>query len=239
MLLVRNLTKRFNDVKVVDNLSFSINPSEIYALIGPNGAGKTTTIKTILGLYSKDSGEITLFNSEIANDESEVRSKIGYIPDEPVFYPFLTGFEVLDFVRNLYKISPKDYKKRLEEMLAIYPIGSTLSDYPENYSRGNKQKLSIISSFMHRPKLLLIDEPIVGLDPQSCEKTSNLFSDFAKKGGMILMSTHTLSFVDKVAVKIGVLDHGKLICEGSKSDLIKKAGNGQTLFTAYMHLVKA
>lgn len=220
MLAVNQLSKRFGKIVACDNLSFTITPRQIYALIGPNGAGKTTAIKIIVGLYRMDSGKINLFNQDITIEETKARAVIGYIPDEPVFYPYLTGKEFLEFVSILYKVPEKTYKKQLAELLTFYPIADILNDYPEHYSRGNKQKLSIIAALLHNPKLLVVDEPIVGLDPQSVRITTRVFSGFAKKGGMILVSTHTLSFVEKLATKVGIIDRGRLIFEGKPKNLV-------------------
>lgn len=217
---MNQLSKRFGKIVACDNLSFTITPGQIYALIGPNGAGKTTAIKIIVGLYRMDSGRINLFNQDITIEETKARATIGYIPDEPVFYPYLTGKEFLEFVSILYKVPPKAYKKQLAELLTFYPIADILNDYPEHFSRGNKQKLSIIAALLHNPKLLVVDEPIVGLDPQSAKITARVFSGFAKKGGMILVSTHTLSFVEKLATKVGIIDRGRLIFEGKPKNLV-------------------
>lgn len=243
MLAVDNLTKNFSSttgfVAGVKDVSFQVAPKEIYALIGPNGAGKTTTIKTIVGLYRKDSGRITLNGEDITLDDSKTKTKIGYIPDEPNFYPYLSGWEILDFVRLLYKVREEIYNKRLKELLALFPLGSILVQSPNNYSRGNKQKLSIICSLIHQPLLLVVDEPIVGLDPGSSETVARLFQGFAGMGGMILVSTHTLSFVEKVATKIGIIDRGEMICEGNVSQVVNKAKDAKNLPAAFTDLVRS
>lgn len=243
MLKIENLTKKFKtatgEFAAVNNLTLQIQPGEIYSLIGPNGAGKTTTIKIIVGLYRKDGGRITLFDEDITNDEAEKRKVIGYIPDEPVFYPYLTGYEHLNFIRALYKVSDSTFKKHLPELLKFYPMGDILSDYPAHFSRGNKQKLSIIAAFIHHPRLLVVDEPIVGLDPQSAEQTERLFREFADTGGMILISTHTLSFVEKVADKTGIIDNGKKIFEGSITDIKKRVKGAKTLSSAFVSLTES
>lgn len=240
MLAVTKLTKNFTTVKGlvtgVKNLSFHVAPKEIFALIGPNGAGKTTTIKLIVGLYRKNSGKITLDGKDLHRDP-DIKTKIGYIPDEPIFYPYLTGYEILDLVRLLYKVKNEEYKKRLEKLLVLFPIGQILSQTPISYSRGNKQKLSIIAALLHEPELLVIDEPIVGLDPQSSETAANLFGDFAKNGGKILVSTHTLAFVEKVANRFGIIDFGELIFEGKVSEIKNKNGNSN-FSSVFMELIK-
>lgn len=174
----------------------------------------------IVGLYRIDSGKISLFDQDITCFEAKARADIGYIPDEPMFYPYLTGREFLEFVKILYGGNEKAYKKRLKNLLEFYPIADILNDYPQHFSRGNKQKLSIIAALLHDPKLLVVDEPIVGLDPQSIKATAVLFRDFTKNGGMILVSTHTLSFVEELATKVGIIDGGKLIFEGKPKNLV-------------------
>jgi ABC-2 type transport system ATP-binding protein len=242
MLVIDRLTKKFTtpagELIAVDNLTFTIAPSDIYALIGPNGAGKTTTIKIIVGLYRANSGKVTLFGEDITADDAKAKVAIGYVPDEPVFYPYLTAFEHLDFVRRLYNISEKTYKKSLEELLYLYPIGNILSSYPEHFSRGNKQKLSIIAALLHHPRILIMDEPIVGLDPESVETTAKILHDFAQNGGMVLLSTHTLSFVEKVAKRVGIIDNGKLIFEGSLSEVKKRGKAEKSLFSAFVSFTK-
>lgn len=214
----------------VDRLSFTVKPKEIYALIGPNGAGKTTTLKIIVGLYQKTSGEVRLFGDDVTRDASARRTLIGYIPDEPVFYPYLTGREFLDFIRILYEVPESVFKKKLTELLKLYPIEDILREYPDRFSRGNKQKLSIISALVHNPKLLVVDEPIVGLDPQSAQVTADMFRKFAEGGGMILVSTHTLSFVETVASTVGIIHHGRRIFEGSASE-ISRGSHADKSFT--------
>lgn len=238
MLEVANLSKKFGQVKAVDNASFTVNPGEIYALIGPNGAGKTTTLKMIVGLYQKDRGEVTLFGEDTTSDESAVREKIGYIPDDPLFYPYLKASELLDFIRAIYSISYREYKKRLASLLNFYPIKGILNDFPANFSRGNRQKLSIMAALVHKPQLLVVDEPISGLDPQSIGQTQELFKDFVKGGGLILVSTHTLSFVDKVATKVGIIDGGKIIFEASCYEIKRKAKGKKNLVNAFLDLTR-
>lgn len=236
MLKIDNLSKKFGNIIAVDNISFTVKPGEVYALIGPNGAGKTTTLKIIVGLYRKDQGKVSLFGKDTTADGSQVREQIGYIPDEPIFYPYLKASEFLDFIRLIYGVSQMKYQKRLKELLDIYPISDTLGNYLTNFSRGNKQKLSIIAALLHRPKLLIVDEPILGLDPQSIKKTQKLFKDFVTEGGMILVSTHTLSFVEKVAQKVGIIDRGKIIFEGTLSAITKKVKGKENLIDAFLKL---
>ncbi|MDP3998836.1 MAG: ABC transporter ATP-binding protein [bacterium] len=215
MLKITNLTKGFGLIRALDNLSLTVNEGEIYALIGPNGAGKTTTIKIIAGLYISDSGAVEFSGKE--------KKLIGYIPDEPNFYPGLTGMEFLNFIGGLYRVSDSRKNAVLAKFSKIYPFGEILGGDPNNYSRGNRQKLAICAAFLTDPKLLLVDEPIVGLDPQSARATLELFTTFAKDGGSILLSTHTLAVAEEIAHRVGIIDHGKLIAEGNLKTLRQKA----------------
>lgn len=223
MLSIKNLTKKFGHLLAVDNLSLEIDEGEIYALIGPNGAGKTTTIKIIAGLYLPDSGSVEFLGKNLLAGEAQEKKLIGYIPDEPNFYPGLTGVEFLNFIGGLYQISEKRKNEVLARFSKIYPFREILDSEPNNYSRGNKQKLVICAAFLPDPKLLLIDEPIVGLDPQSAKATLELFSTFAKEGGSILLSTHTLAVAEEIAHRLGIIDHGKLVAEGDLKTLRQKA----------------
>lgn len=223
MLVIKNLSKSFGKVKAVDHLSLTIGNGQIYALIGPNGAGKTTTIKIIAGLYFPDGGTVKFFGQDLLGGAPEEKKLIGYIPDEPIFYPGLSGTEFLNFVAALYGVSEKRKKEILTKFSKIFPLKEILSENPANYSRGNKQKLAICAAFLPDPKLLLIDEPIVGLDPQSAKKALELFSAFAQGGGSILLSTHTLAAAEKICHRVGIIDQGKLITEGTLGSLRQKA----------------
>lgn len=223
MLKITNLTKSFGSIRAVDNLSLTINQGEIYALIGPNGAGKTTTIKILAGLYWPNSGSIEFLEKNLLDDKLRERKLIGYIPDEPIFYSGLTGLEHLNLVAALYGVSEKKKHEILVQFYKIFPLQEVLGENPENYSRGNKQKLAICSAFLTEPKLLLVDEPIVGLDPQSAKAVLELFLKYAKDGGSILLSTHTLSVAEEIAKRVGILDHGILVAEGDLKYLRQKA----------------
>ena len=231
-LEVSSLVKFFGTTKAVDGVSFRIKPGEIYGLIGPNGAGKTTIVKIITGLYRKDSGRVELDGDDITADDSIKRVKIGYIPDEPVFYPYLTGREFLEYVRRIYAVGRETFYKKAKELIRKYSLSETLDDYPESYSRGSKQKLSIIAALSRKPEFLVVDEPIVGLDPRSTKVTNRLFADFSRKGGMVFISSHSLPFVEKSVDRIGVIDKGKLIFEGKVEEFMLKGKREKEDFEA-------
>ena len=240
MLKVIGLTKKFGNIEAVKNVTFSVQAGEIFALIGPNGSGKTTIIKNIAGLLNPGGGNIKVGGFDVVKEPVKSKSYIGYIPDEPFVWPSMTGEEFLHFSGTLYGISEQERKDQIPKLLSIFNLEGIEKDFFENYSRGNKQKFVILAALLHKPKLLLIDEPIVGLDPKSAEIAKNKFKEFAKAGGTILMATHTLPVAQEIADKIGILDKGQLIVSGTMGELRNKARLGQddsleSLYSAFIH----
>ena len=239
MLKIKNLIKRFSGIVAVDNLSLEVKAGEIYALIGPNGSGKTTTVKTATGLYMPTAGDVEINGFSIIKEPEKAKTFIGYVPDEPFVYERMSGREFLNLVGTIFGLPQKEREEKIEELLKIFNLSGIIDRFVENYSRGNKQKISILSALLHEPKILIIDEPIVGLDPESAAKTKEIFMDFAKKGGTVFVSTHTLSFVEAVADRIGLLKEGKLIKEGSSEELRQAAGKPQAnLEELYLYFTK-
>lgn len=239
MLKIINLTKKFNTTVAVNNLNLEVKKGEIYAFIGPNGAGKTTTIKLIMGLLKLTSGQIIINGYSVLNQPEKAKSVIGFIPDDPFVYENLTGREFLHFTGRLWEIPKTKIYKTISELTPIFPLADILDQQFDSYSRGNKQKLTILAALLHEPKLLVIDEPIVGLDPESIQIASELFSSFVKRGGTIFVCTHTLTFVEKIASIIGIIDKGKLVVEGTIAQLRKKAHDEKgSLDRLYMELTR-
>ena len=240
MLKIENLSKQFDTSLAVDKVSLEVKPGEIFALIGPNGSGKTTIIKTIAGLLKPTAGRITVGGIDMATDPVRAKALIGYIPDEPVIWPAVTGGEFLDFSGALYNLSETDRHSKIEELLKIFDLGPIAGGYFEDYSRGNKQKFAILAALLHQPKLLLIDEPIVGLDPVSAEAAQEQFKKFASQGGAVLLVTHTLGVAQSIADRIGVLKRGKLATVGSYRELCGQSGlePGADLEAVYKVLTK-
>jgi len=214
VLEIKDLNKKFGDKKAVNNIDLTINEGEIYGLIGPNGAGKTTTIKMVTGLLLPDKGKIKINNEE---DVVESRKVMAYIPDEPFVYQYLTGREFLNYVGSIYGLEKRDINTKVSKLIIDLGIEEEIDDLFESYSRGTKQKLMIIAALMREPKLLIIDEPIVGLDVTSQKLVKKMFRDFADKGGSVLLCTHTLSVAEEIADKIGILKDGKIIKEISEN----------------------
>lgn len=223
MLELSGLTKKFDGKIAVDGVSFAIKPGEIFSLIGPNSSGKTTIVKTVAGLLRPNEGTITVGGNDVVAKPLETKSQIGYIPDEPVVWSGMTGEEFLHFVGALYGFSETLRAEKIAELLPIFALEGLEKEYFENYSRGNKQKFIILAALLHEPKLLLIDEPIVGLDPESATIAKAEFTRFAKAGGAILLVTHTLSVAEDISTTIGVLKEGKLVSTGTLSELRTKA----------------
>lgn len=224
MLKVNKLTKYFGNNKAVDDVSFTVKKGEVFSLIGPNSSGKTTIVKTIAGLLHPTAGNIEVGGIDVIKDPEKVKAQIGYIPDEPSVWPFMTGEEFLYFTQSLFGIEEKVRLSSLPGLLSRFNLAGLEKQYFEEYSRGNKQKFSIIAAMSHQPKLLLVDEPIVGLDPTSAQIAKKMFVEFAKKGGAVLLVTHTLQVAEEISDRIGFLKKGKLIAVGSLAELRKKSG---------------
>ena len=236
---LERLTKRFGPLVAVDDLSIAVRPGEIYGLIGPNGSGKTTTVKMLVGLYRPTSGRVEILGVDLAREPERAKRVLGYVPDEPFVYDKLSGREFLHLVGELYGIPRVERGARIDRLLGIFPITEVIDGYMERYSRGNKQKLTILASLLHEPRVLVIDEPIVGLDPESAIKTRELLLGFARDGGAVLLSTHTLAFAESVCHRVGLLKAGRLVQEGDLEALRRIAGvPGASLEALYLHLAR-
>ena len=240
MLTINNLTKKFGEKLVLDKISLNINPGEIFSLVGPNGSGKTTIIKIVVGLLQPTAGEVKVNNFNVVNEPEKAKQEIGYIPDEPSIWSFMTGEEFLHLTGALYGLTQAERLVKLPELIDIFKLQEIKQEYFEEYSRGNKQKFCILAALLHQPKLLLIDEPIVGLDPGSAEIAKAEFVKFARNGGAVFLVTHTLSVAEEISTRIGILQQGKLAAVGTMNELRQKAGQGQigTLEEVYKGLIK-
>ncbi|MFA6097403.1 MAG: ABC transporter ATP-binding protein [Candidatus Paceibacterota bacterium] len=227
MLKVNKLSKHFGSNKAVDNVSFEVKSGEIFSLIGPNSSGKTTIIKTIAGLLQPTAGDIRIANFDVAKNPEEAKALVGYIPDEPSIWPYMTGEEFLFFTEALFGVDEKFRLESMPKLLGEFNLSGLEKQYFEDYSRGNKQKFSIIAAMSHKPKLLLIDEPIVGLDPTSAERAKKMFVEFAKLGGAVLLVTHTLPVAEDISHRIGFLKKGALMAVGTLAELRQRSGLSQ------------
>ena len=219
MLNIQNLTKRYGSKTAVDNLSLSIEAGEICAFIGHNGAGKTTTLKACCGLLTPDSGEITVDGMSIREKPIDCKRVMAYIPDNPDMYEFLTGYEYLNFVADVYGVTKEDREKRIAELGALPGITDALGGAISECSHGMKQKIAIISALIHKPKLILMDEPFVGLDPVASHQLKNLMAEHCANGGAIFFSTHVLEVAEKLCNKVAIIKNGKLVASGAMDDV--------------------
>ena len=219
MLNIQHLTKTYGEKKAVDDLSLHIKPGEMYAFIGHNGAGKTTTIKSCCGLLDFDSGDIYVDGISIKDDPIECKKRIAYIPDNPDLYEFMSGIKYLNFVGDIYGVKKDERFERVKKYADMFEITNDLAQPISSYSHGMKQKLAIISALIHSPKLLIMDEPFVGLDPKAAFLLKEEMKKLCEAGGAIFFSTHVLEVAEKICNKIAIIKGGKLIVSGDMEEV--------------------
>lgn len=219
MLKIENLTKRYGDKKAVDNVSLHIKAGELYGFIGHNGAGKTTTLKACCGILRFDEGEIYVDGISMKKDPLACKKRIAYLPDNPDLYPFMTGVQYLDFVGDMYEVNVEKRKTLTRKYAEALELVQDLAQPVSAYSHGMKQKLALISALIHEPKLILMDEPFVGLDPKVSHTLKEIMKEHCEKGGAIFFSTHVLDVAEKICDKIAVIKDGKLIKAGSMDEV--------------------
>ncbi len=219
MLEIKNLCKTFGDKKAVDNLSLTIADGEIYGFIGHNGAGKTTTIKACTGIMHYDSGEIYVNGVSVKENPILCKSQIAYIPDNPDLYEFMSGNQYLNFIANIFNVSTADRKSRIEALSQVFELTNDLDKSIASYSHGMKQKLAIIGAWVHEPKLIIMDEPFVGLDPKASHSLKLMMREFCNKGGSIFFSTHVLEVAEKLCDKVAIIKNGQLIAHGTMKEV--------------------
>lgn len=220
MLRIENLTKTYGSKKAVDNLSLHIESGHIYGFIGHNGAGKTTTLKSIAGIMEFDQGNIYIDGKSIKDDPLACKSVMAYIPDNPDLYEYLTGIKYLNFIGDVYGVSQEDRKARIKKYGDMFELSESLGEPISAYSHGMKQKLAVISAFIHEPKLIIMDEPFVGLDPKASHLLKGLMKELCNQGGAIFFSTHVLEVAEKLCDKIAIIKAGKLVVSGNTQEVI-------------------
>ena len=219
MLKIDHFTKTYGDKKAVDDLTLHIRQGEIYGFIGHNGAGKTTTLKSVAGIMQFDSGEILIDGTSIQKDPIGCKKKMAYIPDNPDLYEFMTGMQYLNFVGDIFAIPADQRKQRIVELADTFELTGDLNQPISAYSHGMKQKLAIISAWLHAPKLILMDEPFVGLDPKASHILKGMMREVCNRGGAIFFSTHVLEVAEKLCDKIAIIKGGKLIRSGTMEEV--------------------
>ena len=219
MLKIEHLTKTYGGKKAVDDLSLHIAPGEIYGFIGHNGAGKTTTIKSCCGLIHFDKGEILIDGHSIVDEPMMCKQNIAYLPDNPDLYDYMTGIQFLNFVADIFGVSAKDRTERIHKYATEMELMNPLANPVASYSHGMKQKLAIMSALIHAPKLVLMDEPFVGLDPKSAHTLKGYMREICDEGGAIFFSTHVLEVAEKLCDKVAIIKDGKLIRSGTMEEV--------------------
>lgn len=239
MIEIENLGKLYYDNWGVRNLSLTVADGEIMAFIGPNGAGKTTTIKLLAGLLKPTEGRSLIDGFDVQLQPTEAKRLLGYIPDRPYLYEKLSGRDFMKFIADLFEVDPVDRDRQMDRYFELFDLTPSADMLIENYSHGMRQKLIFSASLMHNPRVLIIDEPLVGLDPRSVRLVKDLFREEAKNGKSVFLSTHTLSVAEEIADRIGIVDRGKLIFLGDMEQLREAGDTSGNLEELFLHLTEA
>lgn len=230
------LVKTFGEKIAVDDLNFSVYAGEIFGFLGPNGAGKTTTIKMIVGLLQPTSGQVKVNGFDVQKQPLNAKASSGYVPDTPNLYPKLTGRELLRFVGDLYGLDKSNTERRMEELLRLFDLTQAADDTIDSYSHGMQQKTALAAALVHDPKVLVLDEPTVGLDPKSARLIKDILRQLADRGAAIFLSTHILEIAERMCDRIGIINQGKLIAVGTMQEL-RNLGKGEaTLEEIFLNL---
>lgn len=236
MLTIQNLTKHYKGSnKGVTNLTLEIEVGDIYGFIGHNGAGKTTTIKCIAGIHSFEEGEILVDGLSVKTDTLACKQRIAYIPDNPDLYEYMTGIQYLNFIADIFGVPVAEREERIQKYADAFEITASLGDLISSYSHGMKQKLAIISALVHKPKLLILDEPFVGLDPKASVILKDIMHQICADGGAIFFSTHVLDVAEKLCNKVAIIKDGRLVTCGDMEQVVAK---GATLESIFMEVVR-
>ena len=219
MIRLTNLTKRYGSFTAVDGIDLQVPPGELFGFLGPNGAGKTTTLRMIAGILKPTSGVVEIGGDNLERKPRKAKTRMGFIPDRPFVYDKLTGAEFLRFVAALYGQEGPVIERRMDELLKLFDLAPWKDELTESYSHGMRQKLIISSALIHQPEVIVVDEPMVGLDPKSARLLKDLFKEFTQRGGTILMSTHTLEVAEDMCDRIGIIQGGKIVACGTMTEL--------------------
>jgi len=236
-LSIRGLTKAFGQKRAVDDLSLEVRAGELYALLGPNGAGKTTTLRMVAGLLKPDAGAISVFGVDALADPAAAKRIIAWAPDEPMLYDRLNPLEYLEFVAGLWGVDAKQARRRAEELLRWLGLWENRGERCEGFSRGMKQKTALAGALIHDPRLLILDEPLTGLDAAVARQVKDLLQERVRGGATVILTTHILDVAERMADRIGIIQHGRLLAQGTLSELQAAAGGGRnTLEDVFLEL---
>lgn len=237
MIELRDLSKTYGRFTAVDRLTLEVPRGELFGFLGPNGAGKTTTLRMIAGILQPTGGTVTIAGADIHQSPEAAKAKLGFVPDRPYVYEKLTGAEFLRFVAALYGQEGPAVERRMDELLDLFELAPWKDELTESYSHGMRQKLLLSSALVHRPEVVVVDEPMVGLDPKSARTLKDLLRAFVARGGTVLMSTHTLEVAEAMCDRIAIIHHGQLAAAGTMDDLRRTtASEGMTLERLFLKL---
>jgi len=228
MIELHHLTKRYNTVLAVDDVSLRVPAGEVFGFLGPNGAGKTTTIRMMMGILQPTSGSVSLGGHDLARHAVAAKQICGFVPDRPHVYEKLTGAEFLDFVAGLYRVPAAVATKRRDELLAMFDLTEWAAELVESYSHGMKQRLVMAAALIHAPRILIVDEPMVGMDPRGARLLKRTFRQLARSGVTVFMSTHSLEVAEETCDRIGIIHQGRLIAVGTMDELRRQAGGNSS-----------
>lgn len=242
MLSIKGLSKSYskNKVKAVDGLNLEVKAGEIYGFLGPNGAGKTTTIKMIVGLLRPDAGTIVVNGHDVIKDPVVAKASIAFVPDTPELFDKLTGVDYLNFMGDIYGVSTEDRRKRAKKLLAMFDLEAAAGDLISSYSHGMRQKMALTGALLSQPKVMILDEPMVGLDPKSAHLFKELMNEHCAEGGTVFFSTHVLDVAERLCHRVGIIKSGKLIAEGTMDQLKAnmQGSSGESLEKIFLELTE-
>ncbi len=232
----KNLIKNFGDKAAVNDISFDVHGGEVFGFLGPNGAGKTTTIKMIVGLLQPTAGEVKVAGFDVQKEPMQAKAASGYVPDTPNLYMKLSAREFLRFVGDLYEMKRDKADERIEELLKLFDLADVRDDLINSYSHGMKQKTALAAALLHDPKVLVLDEPTVGLDPKSARLIKDILRQLADRGAAVFLSTHILEIAERMCDRIGIIDHGNLVAVGTMDELRSSGASGRSLEDIFLAL---
>jgi ABC-2 type transport system ATP-binding protein len=239
MIDIEGLTKRYGTFAAVEDLTLRVEPGEIFGFLGPNGAGKTTTIRMMMGLLLPTAGSIRLGGHDLATDGIEAKRISGFVPDRPFLYEKLTAHEILRFCADLYELEPASAERQIADLLDLFDLASWAGELVESYSHGMKQRLAFCAALLHQPRILISDEPMVGMDPRGARMLRSLLRSLSERGVTIFLSTHSLEVAESLCDRIGILQHGRLIGLGTLEELRRQTGQAGRLEDVFLKLTGA
>jgi ABC-2 type transport system ATP-binding protein len=239
MIRIINLRKQYGRLAAVDNLNIEVAPGEIFGFLGPNGAGKTTTIRVMMGILRASSGRVILGGHDVEQEPQQAKAIAGFIPDRPFIYEKLSGKEFLTFMAKLHRMESARLRRRIDELLEYFELANWQDELVEGFSHGMKQRLVLCAALVHEPRILIVDEPMVGLDPKGARTIKDLFRSLAKNGTTVFLSTHSISVAEEVCHRIGIIQKGHLIAAGTMADIYRLThGQDSNLEDVFLELTQ-